>query len=143
GARTPPTRAQPARPARRVRRRDARGDRGHPLVADLLALIAAACFALAATLQQKGALGVGDVSLKHPKSLLKLAGQRMWLYGSGVLLLGYVLQAAALDRGRLSVVQPLLVTTIVFAPPLGDWRTRQRVGRRELAAAGVAAVVLV
>ena len=112
-------------------------------MADLLALIAAACFALAATLQQKGALDVGDVSLKHPKSLLKLAGQRMWLYGSGVLLVGYVFQAAALDRGRLSVVQPLLVTTIVFALPLGYWLTGQHVGRREIVGAGVVVVGLI
>ena len=52
-------------------------------------------------------------------SLVRLVGQRMWLLGTAALLVGYVLQAGALDRGRLAVIQPLLVTTVVFALPLG------------------------
>ena len=106
----------------------------------VLAIIAAFCFALAATLQQKGAIGMGEVSLAHPKSLIALAGRRAWLLGSLILLVGYVFQAAALDRGRLSVIQPLLVTTIVFALPLGYFLTGQHVGRREII--GAAVVVL-
>lgn len=109
-------------------------------MAATLALLAAACFALAATLQQKGALGQGDVSLAHPSSLLRLLGQWWWLAGTAVLLVGYALQAVALDNGRLSVIQPLLVTTIVFALPLGYFITAQQVGRREVI--GAAVVVL-
>src|SRR4051812_37834897 len=45
---------------------------------------------------------------------------------------GYVFQAGALDRGRLSIIQPLLVTTVVFALPLGYLLTKQHVGRREV-----------
>jgi len=37
-----------------------------------LALIAAVCFALAATLWQKAALDMTGVSLRHPKSILVL-----------------------------------------------------------------------
>ncbi len=74
------------------------------------------------------------------RSLLRLATQRVWLAGTAALLVGYVLQAAALDRGRLAVIQPLLVTTIVFALPLGYFLTRQVVGRREIL--GAAVVVL-
>ena len=102
-----------------------------PAMASALALVAAFLFALAATLQQKGALNLPHVSLGDPKSLVRLAGQTMWLVGTVVLLCGYVVQAAALDRGRLDVVQPLLVTTIVFALPLGVLLTAQHVGRRE------------
>lgn len=39
-------------------------------MADLLALCAAFLFALAATLQQKGALGMGEVSLRSHGSLV-------------------------------------------------------------------------
>ena len=92
------------------------------------------------TLQQKGALGQGGVSLAHPASLVRLLGQTWWLAGTAVLFVGYVLQAIALDHGRLSVIQPLLVSTIVFALPLGYLITAQRVGRREI---GCAAVVVV
>jgi drug/metabolite transporter (DMT)-like permease len=104
-----------------------------------LALCAAFCFALAATLQQKGAVGMGEVSLGSPSSLLRLAKQKWWLLGTIALLVGYTLQAGALDRGRLAVIQPLLVMTIVFALPLGYWLTNQLVGRREI----VGAVVIV
>ena len=102
-------------------------------MAATLALTAAFLFAVAATLQQKGALNLGGVSLASPASLLRLVGQTMWLLGTLALLVGYVFQAAALDRGRLSIVQPLLVTTVVFALPLGYFLTAQHVGRREVA----------
>jgi drug/metabolite transporter (DMT)-like permease len=109
-------------------------------MAATLALIAAFLFAVAATLQQKGALNLEGVSLASPMSLVRLVGQRMWLFGTAALLVGYALQAGALDRGRLAVIQPLLVTTIVFALPLGWLLTNQRVGRREV---GGAAVILI
>jgi drug/metabolite transporter (DMT)-like permease len=66
----------------------------------------------------------------------------MWLAGTAALLGGYVLQAAALDRGRLAIIQPLLVTTVVFALPLGYFLTQQHVGRREIVGAAVIVVGL-
>ncbi len=111
-------------------------------MAAALALMAALLFAVAATLQQKGALNLDGVSLSQPMSLVRLVGQRMWLLGTVALLIGYVLQAGALDRGRLAVIQPLLVTTIVFALPLGWLLTNQHVGRREVVGAGVILVGL-
>jgi drug/metabolite transporter (DMT)-like permease len=101
-------------------------------MATVLALIAAFCFALAATLQQRGALNLTEVSLRRPSSFVRLAKQPAWLLGTAVLLAGYAIQAAALDRGRLVVIQPLLVTTVVFALPLGYFLTAQHVGRREV-----------
>ena len=109
-------------------------------MAATLALIAAFLFALAATLQQRGALELGGVG--SASSLLKLLGRPMWLVGTLALLVGYVFQAAALDRGRLSIIQPLLVTTVVFALPLGYFLTSQIVGRREIVGAGVILVGL-
>ncbi len=101
-------------------------------MAATLALVAAFLFALAATLQQKGALNLSTISLAHPMSLVRLAGQTMWLLGTLALFTGYLFQAGALDRGRLSVIQPLLVTTVVFALPLGYFLTKQHVGSREV-----------
>jgi drug/metabolite transporter (DMT)-like permease len=109
-------------------------------MASVLALIAAFLFALAAALQQKGALNLPEVSLRSPASLARLAGQTMWLIGTLALLTGYVFQAAALDRGRLAIIQPLLVTTVVFALPLGYLLTSQVVGRFEVV--GSAVIVL-
>src|SRR4249920_598580 len=101
-------------------------------MAATLALVAAFLFALAAALQQKGALNLPTVSLAQPMSLVRLVGQTMWLLGTVALFTGYLFQAGALDRGRLVVIQPLLVTTIVFALPLGYFLTKQHVGKREV-----------
>jgi drug/metabolite transporter (DMT)-like permease len=108
-------------------------------VAAALALTAAFCFALAATLQQKGAPNLPTISLADPKSLVRLAGNATWLVGTLVLFTGYLFQAGALDRGRLSIIQPLLVTTVVFALPLGYFLTNQHVGRREV----IGAIVII
>ena len=101
-------------------------------MAATLALVAAFLFALAATLQQKGALEPPDDLTCRPEVALRLAGQTTWLLGTLALFTGYLFQAGALDRGRLSIIQPLLVTTVVFALPLGYFLTRQHVGRREV-----------
>ena len=106
-------------------------------MAATLALIAALLFALAAALQQKGALNLPTISVAQPASLVRLLGQTMWLLGTVALFTGYLFQAAALDRGRLSVIQPLLVTTVVFALPLGYLLTKQHVGSREVIGAFV------
>ena len=111
-------------------------------MAGTLALIAAFLFALAAALQQKGALNLPTISLADPKSFVRLLGEKMWLLGTLALLTGYLFQASALDRGRLSIIQPLLVTTVVFALPLGYFLTKQHVGRREVIGAGVILVGL-
>ena len=111
-------------------------------MASILALVAAVLFALAATLQQKGALNLPALSLRNPASLARLLGQTAWLMGTLALFAGYVFQAAALDRGRLAIIQPLLVMTIVFALPLGYFLTSQRVGRNEVIGAAVIVVGL-
>ena len=96
-------------------------------MAEALALVAAFLFAVAATLQQKGALDLG-VSADSARSLARLVGSRWWLFGTGALLVGYAVQAVALDHGRLAIIQPLLVTTVVFALPLGYFVTQTRGG---------------
>jgi len=101
-------------------------------VAALLALTAAVCFALAATLWQKAALNLEGVSFRHPLSFAVLLGQSVWLLGLLMQIVGVALQAAALDRGRVSIIQPLLVTTVIWALPLGYFLTHQTVGRREI-----------
>jgi drug/metabolite transporter (DMT)-like permease len=110
-------------------------------VADALAIVAAFLFALAAVLQQKGAVkdGAGGMSVGFFLNLLR---SPPWLLGSTALLCGYAVQGAALDRGRLVIIQPLLVSTIVFALPLGVVLTHQVVTRRDwAAAAGVVAAL--
>jgi drug/metabolite transporter (DMT)-like permease len=96
-------------------------------MATALALIAAAIFALSTVLQQRGGLRAPPLSLRHPASFARLGGQMTWLAGFALLVPGWILQAMALDRGRVAVIQPIFTVTIVFVLPLGWWLTAQTV----------------
>lgn len=105
-------------------------------IAAILAIVAAICFALAATLWQRASVALG-VEAGGPQSFLRLFGSGVWLLGLGVQILGVLLQAAALDRGRVAIIQPLLVTSIVWALPLGYFLTAQVVTRRHVLGAAI------
>ena len=96
----------------------------------LLALAAALLFALGTVLQQKAA-STSPRRRRAPGAglLLRMARRPVWLAGIAADAFGFVAQAVALTIGRLAVVQPLLVTSVVFALPLGARLTGQRVGR--------------
>ena len=111
-------------------------------IAALLAILAAFFFALAATLWQKATLSLTDVSFRHPGTLVGLLTSMVWLIGLGAQGVGLVLQAAALDRGRVSIIQPLLVTAVIWALPLGYFLTRQRITARMVVGASIVVVGL-
>jgi drug/metabolite transporter (DMT)-like permease len=113
-------------------------------MAAALALVSAIWFALSAALQQRGqfALARGGTPVQGVAGLLRLLAVPVWLLGTLILLLGYATQGAALDRGKLVVVQPLMVTTIVWALPLGRWLTDQQVVPRQVLGAGAVVVGL-
>lgn len=102
-----------------------------------LALLAAFLFAVGTVCMQKGTLEMPEGESEKPGFLLKLIRKPIWLAGIVIDFLGYGAQAVALAVGRLVVVQPLLVTTVVFALPLGVKFTGQRVGRREILGAAL------
>jgi drug/metabolite transporter (DMT)-like permease len=66
----------------------------------------------------------------------------VWLLGLAAQVVGVALQAAALDRGRVAIVQPFLVTSIVWALPLGHWLTHQTITRRHVVGAAIIVVGL-
>jgi drug/metabolite transporter (DMT)-like permease len=103
----------------------------------LLALLAALAFATGTVCMQKGTLQMPPGESEKPGFLLKLLRKPIWVIGIFIDLLGFVAQAGALAVGRIVVVQPLLVTTVVFALPLGVKFTGQRVGRWEIVGAGL------
>jgi drug/metabolite transporter (DMT)-like permease len=106
----------------------------------VLALVAALLFAVGTVFQQKGAMEETGAEALKAGFLLKLVRKPVWLLGLGGDALGYAAQAAALGIGRIVVVQPLIVSSVVFALPLGARFTNQRVGKREIV--GAAAVVI-
>src|SRR5215471_13063733 len=95
-------------------------------MAETLALLAALSFALGTTLQQRGTLQT-DAAEGDPRFLLQILREPVWLAGALLQACGWVLQAVALDRGSLVVVQALCTLSLVFALPLGVWLTAQRV----------------
>ncbi len=105
-------------------------------VAAVLALVAAASFALAATLWQRASMDAG-VEPGDSKGMLRLLTNGVWLLGLVAQVVGVALQAAALDRGRVAIIQPLLVTSIVWALPLGYYITDQIVTRRHIVGAAI------
>ena len=90
------------------------------------ALIAALCNALNVIAQHLGSITSAEKS-KGWRFVLVLLRNPMWLAGWGALAGGFVFQALALHDGQLSVVQPLLVTELVFALALRRLWLRQSI----------------
>ncbi len=109
----------------------------------LLALVAALLFALGTVLQQKASLDDPSTAEGSGAGLLvRMARKPVWLAGILADAFGFIAQAVALTIGRIAVVQPLLVTSVVFALPLGARLTGQRIHRREVWAAVVVTAAL-
>lgn len=117
-----------------------------PLVV-ALACTAAALFALAARLQQDGAVlarrqaaraeviaaeeaaAARGISRALPtlRLLHTMGRERIWLIGWVVNLCGFLAQAAALHFGAVQLVQPILVLQLLFSLPLTALARRRRV----------------
>lgn len=108
------------------------------LIAVPAALVAGWCFALAGVLQQRAASREPEEENLSVRLLRRLAHRPLWLAGIALAVLAYAFQSLALAFGPLSLVQPLIVTEMVFAIPLSVWLHRVRLGAREWL--GVAAV---
>jgi len=97
----------------------------------ILALLSALSFALGSVLQQRGTLQT-KAAEGDPRFLAEIIRKPVWLLGGALQVCGWVLQAAALERGSLAVVQSLCALSLVFALPLGARLTDQHVGRRQI-----------
>jgi len=100
-------------------------------MAAVLALLAACAFAVGTVLQQRGTLQA-PAQGEDVRFLVQILREPVWLLGGAMQAVGWVLQAAALDRGPLVVVQSLTMLSLVIALPLGVRFTDQHVGRREV-----------
>ena len=100
----------------------------------VLALVAALFFALGTVLQQRAGLEA-PVEGGSSGLLLRMAKRPVWLAGIAADGIGFIAQAVALGIGRLAVVQPLLVSSVVFALPLGARLSGQRIRRVDIGGA--------
>lgn len=101
------------------------------LVAVLAALAAGACFALAGVLQQRAAVRLPDHDALSFRLLRTLARRPMWRAGIALAFAAYGFQALALAFGPLSLVQPLIISELLFAIPLSARLRRRPLGARE------------
>jgi drug/metabolite transporter (DMT)-like permease len=88
---------------------------GHPWLSATAALAAAVCFGTAGSLQHIATWQVPRRQALHPRLLVDLAHRPWWLLSLLAAGLGAASQAVALGTGPLILVQPLLVTGLLFA----------------------------
>ncbi|WP_285652855.1 DMT family transporter [Actinomycetospora sp. NBRC 106375] len=112
------------------------------LLAGALAVLAALLFAIASVAQRGAAADVPDEEARGGRLIARLVRSPRWWAGTVGDTGGFVVQAAALGLGALLLVQPLLVTTVLFALPLEARLTGRRIGRAEVVWAGVLVAAL-
>jgi len=114
----------------------------------VLALVAALCAAIGIVVRQLSTRHVPADEGMSASMFTSLLRNRIWWAGTGAAVLGYVFQALALSFGSLLLVQPLLVSCLLFALPISARIVGERVTRAEwgwalLLTAGLAVFVLV
>ncbi|MCW2564848.1 MAG: hypothetical protein JWQ31_3408 [Mycobacterium sp.] len=114
---------------------------GHGLTV-LLALLAAVFLAIGIVVRQRATM---DVPQEHGVSsvmFLTLLRRPLWWGGTAAAVAGFVFQALALAKGSLLLVQPILVSGLLFALPLSARLAHRRVTRAEWAWATVLTAAL-
>jgi drug/metabolite transporter (DMT)-like permease len=100
-------------------------------IAVVFAIAAGFTYALASVLQQHAASEAAPELSLRPGLIVALVKRPMWLLGTVVDGGAYAFEAAALALGSIIVVQPLLVTGLLWALPLATVGNAGRVTRRE------------
>jgi hypothetical protein len=108
---------------------------GHAWLIVVLSLAAAFVFAMSSTLKHVSAGHVPDAQALRPglvgTFIRATLTHRLWLGGIGCDIVGLALQVVALHLGELAVVQPLLISGMLFALVLRQRYERQHITGRE------------
>jgi hypothetical protein len=99
------------------------------------AVAGAFSYALASVHQQRSASKLPSSASFDPAVLLRLARSRRWLLSMIPLICGYAMQAAALDLGRLVIVEPVFPVGLIFALLLAARAEGRRLTQPEWSAA--------
>jgi len=97
----------------------------------LLSLASAASYGMAAVLQHRAAIREPLHPLMKTSLIARLVKRPMWLVGNALDGVGYLFQFLALRRGSLTLVEPLLVLSLVFALPVAAWLDHRRLTASE------------
>jgi drug/metabolite transporter (DMT)-like permease len=114
----------------------------------VLALLAALCAAVGIVLRQRATSAVPAAQGSSGTLVATIMRDPWWWSGTTVAVAGYVCQALALSRGSLLLVQPLLMSSLLFALPIGARLAHRRLTGREwlwavVLTAGLAVFVVV
>lgn len=93
------------------------------------ALAGAAGFGLASAVQQRATKQVPTTRTLDPRLLWQLVRKPIWLLSIGTVIVGLSLQVVALAFGPLVLVQPLLVTAVLFGAVFAAWMAHRRLDR--------------
>lgn len=88
------------------------------VISAVAAVFAGLCLAAAGVLQQRAASRRPSAERLHLRLITELAKEKTWVGGIGFAVLSYAFQAVALSFGPLVLVQPLVVSELLFAVPV-------------------------
>jgi hypothetical protein len=112
------------------------------LLATALALACALIFAVSTSVQHQAAESA-PASASGPFGLVRYLLRRpSWLVGQLLALLGFAVHAAALHYGPIALVQPIVISGIVFAVPVRAAISRRLPSRPEIQAVALTALGL-
>lgn len=103
------------------------------VVVVLLALLAAFCMALGMVIRQRATADVPAEYGMKTAMVARLARKPLWWAGTATAIAGYIFHALALAHGSLLLVQPLLVSCLLFALPMSARVAHRRVTAAEWA----------
>lgn len=106
------------------------------VVSAVTAVLAGLCLAAAGVLQQRAASRRPDDEKMSWRLLRELVSDRVWLLGIGLAAVSYGFQAVALTFGPLTLVQPLVVSELLFAVPVSVRLRGLRLRARDWTAVG-------
>ncbi len=98
--------------------------------------------AIGIVMRQRATMDVPSDQSVSTRMFATLLRRPIWWAGTGVAVAGYGFQALALMKGSLILVQPLLVSALLFALPLSARLAGRRVTHREWLWAGLLTVSL-
>lgn len=93
------------------------------------AIAGAASFGMASVVQQRATKQVPKINTLDPRLLLELIRKPIWVASVLTVIVGLSLQVVALAFGPLMLVQPLLVTSVLFAAVYAAWSSGYRLDR--------------
>jgi drug/metabolite transporter (DMT)-like permease len=97
------------------------------LLAVVFALLAALCAAIGMVVRKRAIQDQARRESSDDAVVTSWVGRPLWWAGTVAAFAGYALQAVALSYGSLLLVQPLIVSSLLFVLPLGAKFSRQHV----------------